>query len=777
MPPGPSNMRRRRRRGPRIELRIYIVGFLVLVMLGAMVLKLWWVQVARGSLYSARIAQRSEVTVRIPSVRGEIRDRNGIPLVQNRASYEVDFYLPDMVQGFKERNGGQVPYIQYQAPVRGMLTNKREADIVQIVNTAVIPRLESLNLAKDYNAKRLKTHYRNDFEIPFTYLEDIDFPTLAKFSEHDVGLPGVNIGIKPVRQYLYGALAAHLLGYVGMPVDVDEEDAKHYTFYQPDVEGKTQIEFAMDKYLRGTPGVRVLQRNVRGVIEGELRTIQPKPGANVYLTIDARIQMIAEQALRQPLLGRASAVVVDPNNGDILAMASIPSFDPNVFIPSVSRDAWTSLNKNPAVPLVDRAVSGFPPGSTFKIVTALAGLTKGMAGSHFDCTGSVTYGNRAMHCWIAEKGGSHGVLGLADALKVSCDCFFYQYGNVAGIDAIDQIGSLLGFGQTYDIGLSDEKAGIMPGPEWMKDHFPKEKWSPAYTANVSIGQGFVLASPLQLAMAYATVANGGICYSPRLVKTVLNADGTPALDDSGNVAVPDVPKIRGDLRQVVKPADIEVVRKGLWEVVNETGGTGGGGTGAKGRIKGTVVAGKTGTAQSTDHGKSEDIAWFCCFAPYDHPKYVVVAMVQGGKHGGSVAGPVAAHILSQILAMDQGSYNPQLVALKPANNPHPFDEIAALPDYSDAAPALTGSASSSEDSAPDNGPNAAPEMAGGAAAPDIKSDADAQGSVKNAEKMAKSRKASAPGPDRRSLLDRIFHPRQSNQNNPQPSGQRPHWPF
>jgi penicillin-binding protein 2 len=261
------------------------------------------------------------------------------------------------------------------------------------------------------------------------------------------------------------------------------------------------------------------------------------------------------------------------------------------------------------------------------------------------------------------------------------------------------------------------------------------------------------------------------------VKTVLNADGTPALDDSGNVAVPDVPKIRGDLRQVVKPADIEVVRKGLWEVVNETGGTGGGGTGAKGRIKGTVVAGKTGTAQSTDHGKSEDIAWFACFAPYDHPKYVVVAMVQGGKHGGSVAGPVAAHILSQILAMDQGSYNPQLVALKPANNPHPFDEIAALPDYSDAAPALTGSASSSEDSAPDNGPNAAPEMAGGAAAPDIKSDADAQGSVKNAEKMAKSRKASAPAPDRRSLLDRIFHPRQSNQNNPQSSGQRPHWPF
>ena len=311
-----------------------------------------------------------------------------------------------------------------------------------------------------------------------------------------------------------------------------------------------------------------------------------------------------------------------------------------------------------------------------------------MADAHYDCPGSINYGGRPFHCWIAAKGGSHGVLGLADALKVSCDCFFYQYGNAAGIDAIDQIGALLGFGQTYDIGLSDEKAGVMPGPEWMKEHYPKEKWSTAYTANVSIGQGYVLASPLQLAMAYSTVANGGVCYTPRLVKTVLNPDGTPTRDEDGNIAVPDQPKIRGDLRQVVKQSDIEVVRHGLWEVVNERGGTGGGGTGAKGQIKGTVVAGKTGTADSSEHGKKETIAWFCCFAPYDHPKYVVVAMVQGGKHGGSVAGPVASHILSQILAMDQGTYNPQLVALKPADNPHPFNEIDALPDYTDNAPAL-----------------------------------------------------------------------------------------
>lgn len=770
-------MRRRRRRGPRVELRIYVVGFCVLALLGAVILRLWWVQVARGALYAAKIAQRSEVTVRIPSVRGEIRDRNGIPLVQNRASYEVDFYLPEMVRGFKQRNEGEVPLIEYRGTQHGMPVKKREADIVQIVNTAVIPRLEALDLAKDYNAKRLKTHYRNDTEIPFTYLEDIDFPTLAKFSEHDVGLPGVDVAIKPVRQYLYGALAAHLLGYVGMPVNVDQDEASHYTFYQPDVEGKSQIEFAMDKYLRGSPGIRVMQRSVRGVIEGEVRTIQPKPGANVYLTIDARIQMIAEQALRQPLLGRAAAVVIDPNNGDILAMASIPSFDPNIFIPSVSAADWGALNKNPAVPLVDRAVSGFPPGSTFKIVTALAGLKKGMAGAHFDCPGSIDYGGRPFHCWIAEKGGSHGVLGLADAIKVSCDCFFYQYGNAAGIDAIDQVGGLLGFGQTYDIGLSDEKAGIMPGPEWMKEHYPKEKWSTAYTANVSIGQGYVLASPLQLAMAYATVANGGVCYTPRLVRTVLNPDGTPTRDDDGNIAVPDQPKIRGDLRNVVKQSDIEVVRRGLWEVVNERGGPGGGGTGAKAQIKGTIIAGKTGTADSSEHGKKETIAWFCCFAPYDHPKYVVVAMVQGGKHGGSVAAPVASHILDQILAMDQGSYSPQLVSLKPADNPHPFNEIDAMPDYSDKAPALV--AADDESATGNQGPSASPEMGGGGAAPDIKADADDQGNVKLAVQKAAHQKP-APQPDRRSLFDRFFHPHQSNQQNQQqqqPPAKRPHWPF
>jgi len=318
----------------------------------------------------------------------------------------------------------------------------------------------------------------------------------------------------------------------------------------------------------------------------------------------------------------------------------------------------------------------------------------------------------------------------------------------------------------------------MPGPEWMKEHYPKENWTSAYTANVTIGQGYVLVSPLQLAMAYATVANGGVCYTPRLVKTVLNPDGTPTRDDEGKIAVPDQPVIRGDLRQVIKQSDIEVVRHGLWEVVNERGGPGGSGTGAKGQIKGTVVAGKTGTAQSSERGKKEDIAWFTCFAPYDHPKYVVVAMVQGGKHGGSVAGPVAAHVLEQVLAMDQGTYNIQLAALKAASNPNPFQEIAALPDYSDKAPALVSAGD--ESATRDRAAGAEPDMGGGAARPDIKADADAQGNVHAVMRKAALQKAVAPQPqpDRRNLLERIFHPHASSQQNQQqPAAKRPHWPF
>src|SRR5947208_6148350 len=254
-----------RRLSPR--LRIQFLGLLMLLGMTALGLRLWWIQVAHGAEWTAQIRGSSQATVRIPSVRGEIKDRNGLTLVQNRASYEVDFYFPGMVKGYRERFGTP-PLAEHRATINGMPKDMKEPDIIKIVNDGIIPRLNDLDLARDYNSNRRQRHYRNDTEVPFSYIKDIDFPTMAKFSEHDVGLPGVDIAIKPVRSYIYVALAAHLLGYVGMPDDVDKEEARKFTFYQADVEGKSNIEKSMDEYLRGKPGVRYLRRNAKGVIDG-----------------------------------------------------------------------------------------------------------------------------------------------------------------------------------------------------------------------------------------------------------------------------------------------------------------------------------------------------------------------------------------------------------------------------------------------------------------------------------------------------------------------------
>jgi len=394
----------RKQKGPNAELRLYFTAFLMMLGMAVLIGRLWWMQVAHGERWTKRISNRSEVTVRIPAVRGEIRDRNGLTLVGNRASYEVDFYLPDMVRGYRQQFG-KPPMATYTAPVHHMLKEKREEDVVQIVNSTIIPRLQELQLAKDYNSVRLQRHYRNNTEVPFTYLEELDFKTIARYSENDVGLPGVEIALRPVRQYVYGALAAHLLGYVGAPGDVDKQpDIRNYTFYQPDAEGKSQVEKHLDKWIRGAPGVRVLQRNVKGVIETEVRRVEPKQGNHIYLTIDAKMQYIAEKALRDAGVGRGAAVVVDPSNGDVLAMASVPSYDPNVFIPSITGADWRKIREDDTNPLTNRALQGYAPGSTYKTVSALAGLRKGLTVKNtFNCSGGVSYGAKYMKCWVMDK--------------------------------------------------------------------------------------------------------------------------------------------------------------------------------------------------------------------------------------------------------------------------------------------------------------------------------------------------------------------------------------
>jgi penicillin-binding protein 2 len=686
------------------EFRIAVLGGVAAAIFLLLLGRLWYVQVARGSDYTSRIRNTSQVSVRLPAVRGEIIDRNGVHLVQNRASNTLDLYLPDIVRDYRNRFG-TIPMRDYRTTVGGMMAEKSEPDIVKIVNETVIPRLVELNLARDYNADALRIHFRNETEVPFTYAEDLNFEEMARFAEHGVDLAGVNLTVRPVRRYLYGALGAHFLGYVGVPDKIDEEDAAQFSYYQPDTEGKAQLELTQDAELRGTPGARILQRNAKGKIEGEVRREDPKQGNNVVLTIDARIQHIAEQALRA--VGRGAAVVVDPNNGDVLAMASVPSFDPNSFIPSISSEDWKTLTADATDPLLNRATSAYAPGSTYKVPTALAGLRKDLSGKSFNCSGGVQYGKHLMKCT-----GTHGTIGLESALRVSCNAYFCQYGNKAGIDEIDSVGGMLGLGQKSGLPLSGEYSGILPGPEWLAKRTTRERWSTGQTANTSIGQGFVLATPLQMAMVAATVANWGTSYYPRIIDRVVAQDGT--------VVKQEPVKVRANLLENGFTIEqIGMVRNGMWDVVNR-----GGGTGANARIKNYNVAGKTGTAQFWRGGIPDNHTWFIAFAPYEKPRYAVCVMVNGGASGGGVAAPIASKILAETFKIEEGEEY-KVAELEPAKGSFRF--VSSV-DFGRAVPAAMADAPSGEGS--QGGGTASAQ----AAAPTVRPAADAEGTVQPQKK-------------------------------------------
>lgn len=696
--------------------QIIILNSIAIAVFIILIVRIWYLQVICGDQYKAKIKGSSELTVRIPAVRGEIFDRNGIPLVENRASLQVDLCLPDIVKAFKEKEG-YVPTIPYRALDHGMPINKEEADIVKIISISITPYLEKLGLAGDYNTHKLQLQYRNNKEIPFSYRKNLDFETMARFYENSLDLPGVNITLKPVRNYVYGALASHLFGYVGVPTEIDLKEASQFHFYEPDMVGKAQIELAYDKVLRGTPGQRILRRNAHSRIEKEEEAIKPQQGASIYLTIDAKIQYIAEQALR--VVGRGAIVVVDPNNGDILAMASVPSFDPNQFIPTISKKDWESLVNNDTDPLTNRALSAYAPGSIFKLCTSFAGIRAGIGDHEFTCTGGVQYGDKFMKCWVLTAKPPlppHGKLHLSDAIKKSCNAFFYQYGNAAGIDHIVAVGKMLGLGQKTGLPLNNEASGVLPGPEWLATNAPKERWSPGYTANVAIGQGFVLTTPVQMALIGATVANGGIYYQPRLVKKVIAQDGS--------ILEEEPIKIKNDFKKEGGFTDeqIQQVRLGMWKVVNEYGGTA-----RKACLEKNIVAGKTGTAQFWRGHHKDNHTWFLGFAPYDHPKYVVIVLVQGAKSGGAVAAPLAAKVLDEIFAMEAGK-EVKLTPLEPAIGN--FKHISSI-DFANKSPSSYGPDTEPGDSPVEDIPTTTSSSKDNVATPDISEEPDVKGPVKN----------------------------------------------
>jgi penicillin-binding protein 2 len=708
----------------RYKFRLYLFSLLMLAGFFLLVYRLWSLQIDRHAEFAKMVRVGSELKARIPGVRGEIKDRNGITLATNRAIFEVRINLGEMLNEYNRlvRIGQmkEVPPFTHNVTERGIMRERSEPDVAQIFKQTIMRRLGEIGLeARSFNADEdMRIHFRTFASIvPWVYRKDVTFTEFSRFAEHNLGLPGVTVAERAVREYPYQSLASHILGYVRLPEDqrVSEEEKEEWDRYLPDDFGGEGVEKSFDEYLKGKPGVRTMKVSERGRLVGEVSFKEPRKGNDVYLTIDARIQYIAEKALRDGGIGRGAVVVIEPNSGEVLAMASVPSYNPNKFIPSISTKDYREYLDNPVNPLFNRAVQAYAPGSTFKIPIAFAGCLADIQGRSYSCPGGVQYGNKTMHCWIAQKGGSHGSLGLSDAIMRSCNCFFYRYGNAAGINNITKACQMLGVGVKTGIELEADTPGVLPNPEWLQLNLPKERWSDGFTANTSIGQGFVLATPLQMASVVATVANGGKSYRPHLLKRVMDGDTLVKEQQPEELASLE--------KEGITPQEIELIRKGMWKVVNAPSGT------ARGaQIPNVEVAGKTGTAQAwrPDKGKSikDNHTWFISFAPYVKPKYAVCILVQGGYSGGGTAAPVAKRVLEQALALDHG-YEVKIEPIPEEKGN--FNQVLAV-TY-EAGPVLVAAVEEDQDLGQESEPVAEIPVARPVARPSIRRDADAAGAV------------------------------------------------
>ena len=472
---------------------------------------------------------------------------------------------------------------------------------------------------------------------PIPVAEDLTMPQVASIQAQAVAFPELNVIPVQRRNYPYATMAAHIMGFIGEANDKDL--AAHKDLKQGDLLGKRGVEMMYDEYLRGRDGAQYWEYDSHGRRLAEYRPARKEPvaGDNVYLTIDFDLQRRAEQYfIENEFVG--AAVALDPRDGEVLAMVSSPAFNPNVYSRRFTPDVWRTIASNPFKVELNRAIQGlYSPGSVFKAVMAMAGLSEGAidTGTSFYCSGSGVFFGRRFRCY--NKNG-HGDVSVANALKVSCDIFFFNVGARLGVDRIAEYAHKLTFGELSKIDLDGEKPGLVPSTQWatVKQH---RKWYPSETISVAIGQGPLLVTPLQVANLMAAIANGGTVYRPHVVKMIekTNPDGrVERLQVASEVLH----------RVTLAPKALQTVQLGLWKVVNEEGGTGG-----NARIEGLDVSGKTGTVQViAQHGwvkteglpyKYKDHAWFASYAPKENPQMVVVVFVEHGGHGGVDAAPLA----------------------------------------------------------------------------------------------------------------------------------------
>jgi len=584
--------------------KLKIVVILVGLALSILLIRLWYLQVIKGDELKHRSESNAVRFRNIQPIRGLVMDRNGTVIVDNRPSFDV-LYMPTK---------GVNPETLLQK-IQDIYKTK---SVVFSFN-APFPRT-----VKPYLPVRLE--------------KNVSMEKIALVETNAVDLPGVYVDVTPVRIYLDGEILAPIIGYTG-EVSKEELEKSEEDYLSGDITGKHGIEKVFDPYIRGRRGNELVEVNAFGKVIKNLGRIDPLSGSNVVLTIDAKLQKAAWEAFAG-LTG--AAVVMDPRDGSILAMVSRPSFDPNLFNNGIDRDEWTKLQKNPLNPLSNRAISGqYPPGSTYKMIVAAAALEEGIITpeTRIHCGGSFTLGNRTYRCW--NKHG-HGSVNLHRALVESCDVYFYTVGKMLGVDKIAHYARRFGLGEATGIELAHEKKGLVPSRDWKLARM-KEPWQLGETISISIGQGFNLTTPLQLAQAYSALANGGTRWKPHLVQRIELSDGS--------IVKEYLPEKKGELK--LSRQTLAALNRGLWGVVNEPGGTG-----AAARRPYADVCGKTGTSQVIGLPQNEkarraqkitafhkDHALFVCYAPMKKPEIVIAVVAENAGGGGAVAAPIARKIL------------------------------------------------------------------------------------------------------------------------------------
>lgn len=584
--------------GEAIILELKRIRLVLIIMLGLLLLLatlLFDLQVSRRPEFEASLHKQSLRRIRLPAPRGRILDRNELCLADNQPCYCLSFNLEDLRQPGRWKN--TVVEVQRRiGELKGLMGRK-----------AII------------NEEDIWTHIRRRLPLPLVAWRSLDPAAMARLLESSVDMTGVEIYVEPNRVYPKGELAAHLLGYVGK-TDFSGADVSGFQYYLPEMDGKMALERQFNKIMAGEPGERLVRIDASGLKRAERIDKEAKPGADVILAIDSRIQSLAEAAIRDV---PGAVVVLDPNNGDVLALASSPTFNPNQLMPFFPKALWDQFNDDPAKPMLNKAVAEvYAPGSIFKPVTALAALNSDTisAGATVHCPGYFMIGSKAMKCWNIN---GHGAVDLRRGIEQSCNTYFITIGLKCGNEAISDMAKLFGLGEKTGIELDREAPGVVPTPEWKQKNW-HDDWRNGDTCNFSIGQGALAVTPLQMAVVAAALASGGDVYRPRLVLGLRDATGA---------ALTNYPAMR--VRQLpLAPDAMRLVREGMHDVVMAPTGTGG-----RARIPGIEMAGKTGTAEYGEKEDRKKHGWMILFAPYEKPRYAVAMVVDDAVSGGFTVGP------------------------------------------------------------------------------------------------------------------------------------------